>query len=198
MRGKARIYGPFFRFCRSLVCLFYPPFRVLKEENIKDGAVYLLPHQNLFGPFIMLLSFPKEVRTWMLDVFLDQKTCFRQYRDYTFTKRFGMPKFVAAVIAYGASLIIPKLMRSGGGVAVYRGSKNIVKTMKESVELLKEKQSIVLFPNKDYTNTADDMSNLYEGFLFLEKYFYKETGLSKKSIKTERMEKTMSFSIRSV
>lgn len=169
-------YGRLFLICRRIVHLFYPKYDVRLPKNLKNGVVYISSHQNLFGPYMMLHSFPKVVRTWILHVFLEQKSCFRQYRDYTFTQRFGMPKMIATLLAYPISFFIPKLLKSGKGIPVYRGSKKIMKTLKESVEALQANENIALFPNKDYTDASSSVDELYEGFLYLEKYFYKETG----------------------
>lgn len=173
---KGSRYGRLFLLCRRLVHFVFPKYDVQFPKDLHDGVVYISSHQNLFGPFMMLHSFPKEIRTWILHVFLEQKLCFQQYRDYTFTKRFRMPKMLATLLAYPISFFIPKLLKSGKGIPVYRGSKKIVKTLKESVDALKANENIALFPDKDYTDTSANVSDLYEGFLYLEKYYYKETG----------------------
>lgn len=48
--------------------------------------------------------------------------------------------------------------------------------MKESVAALKANENIVLFPDKNYLDTSNEVKDLYEGFLYLEKYYYHQTG----------------------
>lgn len=167
-------YGLLFRFCRLLLRLVYPRYKI--DKQLPSGpVVYISHHQNLFGPFILLLWYPKFFRTWILNVFFDQKECFKQYVEYTFTKRFSMPKLLAQILAYPISWFIAQLITSSRGIPVYRGSRKILETMNLSVKAIKSGESIAIFPNVDYSNSINEDSDFYEGFLYLEKYFYKET-----------------------
>lgn len=167
-------YGLLFKFCRFLVRLVYPRFSI--ETKIpSQPVVYISHHQNLFAPFIMLLWYPNFVRTWILNVFFSQKECYNQYVNYTFTKRFNMPTLFAKIIAFPISIFISKLMHSAHGIPVYRGSRKIIESIKQSVEALKNGNSIAIYPSVDYSKAIQEDSELYDGFLFLEKYYVKET-----------------------
>src|SRR5690606_18665802 len=115
-------------------------------------VVYVGHHQNLFGPFIMCLSFPVPFHLWILHVFLDKDACFEHYRHYTFSKRFGWNKWFASIVAFFVSRFIPPLLRSGKGIPVYRGTRQLFKTLDESVATLKDGNSIAVFPDIDYQN----------------------------------------------
>lgn len=91
----AKGYGLFFKSVRQLVRFVYPSYKAQISGEIAGPAVYVSHHRNLFGPFITLLWYPEFIRTWILHVFLDRKSCSRQYADYTFTKRFGFPRALA-------------------------------------------------------------------------------------------------------
>lgn len=171
---KKSQYKPLFRFCRFLVRIVYPKFHVATKIPNKP-VVYVSHHQNLFAPFIMLLWYPKFFRTWILSVFFDQKECYEQYVNYTFTKRFNMHPTFAKFLALPISLFISRLMQSGQGIPVYRGSRKIMDSIKLSVKALLKGHSIAIFPSVDYNHSIHEESNLYEGFLFLEKYYFKET-----------------------
>lgn len=172
----SNFYGKFFLISQWLIRKIYPTYNVEIHEKAQDPVVYISHHQNLFNPFIIYLWFPKSLRTWILHVFLDRKTCYQQYVDYTFTKRMGMNKTIAKLCAYPLSFIISKLLKSGKGIPVYRGSRKIVNTFQLSVEALKRGESIVIYPTIDYTNTSNETKAMYEGYLYIEKYFFKETG----------------------
>lgn len=172
----SNVYGKFFRIARWIVRKVYPVYQVQIHSNVKDPVVYISHHQNLFNPFIIYLWFPKDLRTWILHVFLDRKKCFWQYADYTFTKRMGMNTTVAKICAYPVSFVIVHLLKSAKGIPVYRGSRKILKTFQLTVEALKRGESVVIYPTVDYTDTSYDEKEMYEGFLFIEKYYYRETG----------------------
>ena len=169
-------YGIFFRFNRSLVRIAFPKYNVQLPETLNEPVVFVSHHQNLFGPFVMLNSFPETVRTWMLHDFLDQRACYKQYADFTFTERFGWNKYLAKLIALPISFFIPKLLKSGRGIPVYRGTREILQTFRTSVETLESGNPIAIFPDVDYSDTSSTVNELYDGFLYLEKYYFKKTG----------------------
>lgn len=172
----SNFYGRFFRITQWIVRQIYPTYKIQIHENVKGPVVYISHHQNLFGPFVIYLWFPKSIRTWILHVFLDRKLCYLQYVNYTFTERFGMNKLFAKICALPISFIISSLLKSSKGIPVYRGSRKILKTIQLSVEALKNGETIVIYPDVDYTDKSNETKELYEGYLYIEKYFFKETG----------------------
>lgn len=115
-------YGLLFRICRMIVRSIYPRYKI--QGMLPPKPVVLIAyHQNLFAPFILLLSYPRFVRTWILNVFFNQKECFKQYVDFTFTKRFRLPHTLARLLAFPISWFIAKLIQSTRGIPVYRESK---------------------------------------------------------------------------
>ncbi|MFB6467221.1 hypothetical protein ACE38V_10385 [Cytobacillus sp. Hz8] len=92
---EKKFYGPLFVFLRALVQKVYPKYSVQIPEKIKGPVVYISQYQNLFGPFIILFWFPRCLHAWILHVFLEQKSCYKQYMNYTFTKRFGWNRILA-------------------------------------------------------------------------------------------------------
>jgi 1-acyl-sn-glycerol-3-phosphate acyltransferase len=173
---KANFYGPFFRALQNMAKIIYPKYTVHIPNHVHDPVVYVSHHQNLFGPFVILLWFPKSLHAWILQFFLDQKACYQQYVDYTFTKRFGWNKRLAKICAFPISFFIAALLNSGKGIPVHRGSRKILDTFKLSVTALSKGESIVIFPDMNYRDDSASTKEMYEGFLYLEKYYYKATG----------------------
>ena len=169
-------YGPLFKYSRKLVRLFYKPFSTGHCHIMDEPVVYVSKHQNLFGPFVTLLSFPKDLHCWILSDFLEKESCYRHYADYTFSVRFGWKKPLAKLAAFPVSRFVPALLKSGGGIPVYRRKRKIIETFKETVRVLKRGESVIIFPDIDYSNSSSLIGEMYEGFLYIDKYFYKETG----------------------
>lgn len=169
-------YGKGFCFTRGLVRAMYPRYSARLPEKIMDPVVYVSHHQNLFGPFVILLWFPKHLHAWILHVFIDRNACFRQYVDYTFTKRFGLNRVLAKMIAFPISFFITGLLNSGRGIPVFRGSCKILRTFQKSVTALENGESLVIFPDIHYQDSSAETNQMYDGFLYLEKYYYKATG----------------------
>lgn len=139
-------------------------------------AVILIRHNNLRGPIHAFLSLEKAPRIWVLDRFLDIKACYGQYRDYTFSQRKGKkPKRFSLKAAMAAGFVVP-LMKAIGAVPVYRGKHTVGETLKQSVELLKQGETIVIAVDKAYNETHAPVSSIYTGFFRLEQSYFNTTG----------------------
>lgn len=165
-----------FAVSRFFVRLFVPRHRVGRTNEAPRPAVYIVHHQNLRGPLVTMAWFDVPVRLWTLSVFCDRAKCFRWYRDYTFSVRFGLPKPLAAILAYPVSFYIAALMRSMETIPVHRGTREVVTTIRESVRTLAGGRSLLISPDIEYTDTGSAMGEMYDGFLDLEKYYLKRTG----------------------
>lgn len=171
-----KFYRGLFLFSRWCACCFIPHYRVCDPAQSPQPAVYLVHHQNLRGPILSVAWLRRPFHIWVLGVFCSRSACYRQYYQYTFTKRFGIPKILAAPLAYVCSFCVYALMKGMGAIPVYRGMRSIVNTFRESLSALKDKESLLIAPDVDYTNTNPSVGEMYSGFLDLEKYYLKETG----------------------
>ena len=162
--------GKLFVFSRFFVRLGIGRWRV--DAPPPEGpTVYVCSHGNLRGPLATLCWLPFEVRPWVLHVFTEKEACQAQYRDYTFSQRFGMPQAAASAAAWAVSGYVSALMRSLGAIPVYRGSARIRETFRESVDALLAGDSVLIFPDVDYTDESGDVGEVYEGFLLLERFW---------------------------
>ena len=174
MKGN---YGRLFLVCRAIVRLVTRKYDVdLSSVNKANPVVYVSHHQNLYGPFMAYLWMPETIRIWMLHVFLDRKACYKQYKNYTFTKRFGWNEKVSGIAANLISLFVTSLMKSARGIPVYRGTRSVLKTIEQSVVALENNERIVIFPDIDYQDSSPKVKEMYTGFLYIEKYYYRKTG----------------------
>ena len=90
--------GPLFIAVRFVWRLVRPRWRT-QVEQIQGPCVYICSHSNMAGPLTTLAQLPFPVRPWVLHLFFDREDCRRQFADYTFSQRFGMPKWLAGVLA---------------------------------------------------------------------------------------------------
>lgn len=167
------LYGLFARTAR-LVYKIFKPHKVIGK--IPDSpSVFVVHHQNMSGPVHALLTLPVQAHIWVLKVFFDRKECFKQYMNYTFTKRFGMPKIVAAPLAFIISLAVPMVMHSFSAIPVNRSSRDILKTFQLSQKALLKGENLIISPDVNYDDDSRSMGEIYTGFLHLEKSYFKET-----------------------
>ena len=136
-------------------------------------TVYVCSHNNLLGPLAAMCWLPFDVRPWTLHVFLEREACQRQYQEYTFSKRFGMPEPLAAVLAWCASWYISALMRSMAAIPVYRGTVKIGQTFRQTIAALQAGESVLIFPDVDYTDDSGGIGEIYDGFLLTDRFWRK-------------------------
>lgn len=173
---KDEFYGrsfQLFRSCMRLICRKYQVYN-LRETN--KPVVYISHHQNFHGPMMTMLWFPHSLHLWALSVFCNREDCYHQITQYPLTARLGLPLPLAKLIAKPLSIPIASLVKSSKAIPVYRNSRKIILTFKESAELMKKGESIVIFPDVQYDDRSNEIRELYEGFLNLERYYYQLTG----------------------
>lgn len=174
----ARFYGPLARLIRTLGRLFTKKYRsnVIAPE---EPTVYVSRHLNMRGPLTTLIRLDFDVHPMVLSCFFDKDECYRQYAEYTFTERQGKRKKKRNFKAYAASRAVPKIMSSLQGIPVYRGTDaNAMQTMRDALSYLEAGESVIVYPDIDYTAGNDTDSELYEGFLMLGQLYKRNTGKS--------------------
>lgn len=169
-------YGWLVRFCQAVLRLLTPRYRVVHPERLVAPGVYLCKHADIYGILLNLLWLPVPVRIWGLHVFGDREACYQHLREITFGARYGWPRWKATVSAWLASYGLAALYRSARVIPVYRGSAQVLKTFRESTEVLKQGERVLIFPDRDYASTGGEVSELYEGFLSIDRFYHRATG----------------------
>lgn len=143
----------------------------VQVEPPRGPTVYVCSHGNMAGPLVTQCALPFPTRPWVLHVFLNRESCRRQYRDFTFTRRFGMPRPAAALLAWAVSGYVSALVRSVGAIPVYRGSARLRETFQRTVEALQAGDCVAVFPDVDYTDRSGAMGEMYDGFLLIDRFW---------------------------
>ena len=162
--------GKLFAFSRFFVRLKIG-WWTAEVEPPSGPTVYVCSHGNMAGPLTTLCWLPFPVRPWVFHVFTDKKTCYEQFSGYTFSQRFGLPQPLANLLAGIVSGYVSTLMTSTGAIPVYRGSIHIGATFKETVAALQAGDSVLIFPDVDYTDDSDSIGAVYDGFLLTDRFW---------------------------
>ncbi len=165
-------YSFFFRFVRFFARLFGKKY-TSRVEDFDGPAVFVCRHLNLHGPMTLMKWLKIPFRPMVLNVFFRYTDCRRQYKDFTFSKRAGMPRPVATVLATIAASAVAPLVRGVRAIPVYRGkTKKVFETFQKSLAALENGDKIAVFPDVEYTADSGHKSDIYTGFLSLDKYYY--------------------------
>ena len=174
---KKHSYTGLARFLRPIARFFTKKYRsnVYPRET---GVVYVCRHLNMRGPLTTLMWLDCEACPYVLSVFFTKQEAYRQYSDYTFTVRRGRKKRKFNLSAYISSRIVPKLVTSVSAVPVYRGGVGCVKTFRKSIDKLTRGESLIVYPDTEYTAGENEESSIYDGFLYLGEIYKKRNGRS--------------------
>jgi 1-acyl-sn-glycerol-3-phosphate acyltransferase len=174
---QPRFYGPLTTFARILFRLYFGHHEVAYSSAPPVPSIYLVHHQDTIGPLTVIAWLGTHFHIWALSVFLTQRECFGQYARFTFSTRLRMPRPIAMAVALPASLFVSSLLRSSKAIPVYRESAKIMSTMRQTLAVLKAGESVLISPDIEYTDKSPEIGAMYEGFLNIDRFLWRETGV---------------------
>ena len=174
-KSPRKFFTPFAGFVLPLLRRFSKKYRcnVLPYD---EPVVYVARHLNTHGPFTTIKWLNFDVHPMVLNCFFRQKDCYRQFNDFTFSVRQNKKKRRFGLKAFVSSIFVSKSIRALKAVPVYRNGKESVKTFKKAMECLQKGESLIVYPDIEYTASSDKISDIYDGFLYLGQLYYKRTG----------------------
>lgn len=177
VRFSMSFYGRYFRICRWAVRRILPRVR-LEGFPGEEAApvVFVSRHQNYGGMVSVVANIPLPVHVWSLDVLTEKESCRNHYYTYTFSRRYGWPRPLAWLAAYLGGGIIAPLLQSMGVIPVHRGKREIIETFRQSAECIHRGESMLIFPDVEYTDDSPEAGDMYHGFVNLARMVRKQYG----------------------
>ncbi|MBR3592905.1 MAG: hypothetical protein IKL46_08640 [Clostridia bacterium] len=155
--------------------LVYQKTEIIGLENLPDEPCVIVGnHSQIHGPIACELYLPENYYTWCASQMMKLK----EVPAYTYKDFWsGKPKPLRPLFKLISYIIAPLcvlLFNNARTIAVYKDNR-VLKTFKESITKLENKNNIVIFPEYDkiYNNIIYDFQ---EGFVDLAKLYYKRTG----------------------
>lgn len=168
-------YGGFARFGRGLLRTFSPRYKACITQQ-REPVVYVCRHLNMHGPFVTLKWLPFHVHPMILHVYFDKEKTVKHMTEYTFSARYGKKPKKFSLAAHVMSWVSPPMMTSLQGIPVYRNGIASISTLKTGLKYLLKGESLIVYPDIDYTGNYKKPSDIYDGFLMLGDMYYKKTG----------------------
>lgn len=165
-----------FRFFKSFLRIFArkPKFVFLGEE-LADNAIYLSNHCGAKGPLALELYFPKHFRFWGT---YEMNSGYWLRFKYLATTYFHQKKHINKVLAFLIAIIATPVMtifyKGLNLISTYPDGR-VFTTVKTSLNvLLKDKKSIIIFPENSSTGYHDELVEFHSGFLALAEMGYRK------------------------
>ncbi len=172
-RKNGKFWGMYSRFVRFCYRLISPSYTSLVAED-KMGTVYLCRHLNMHGPLTTAAKIGFDLHVVAFSPFFSFKECYHQFSTYTFPVTKKMNKFWSKVCGFFASLLLVPLIKSMEAIPAFRKNTQSIITLKRAMACLELHENVILFPDINYQADAQTETEIYTGFLMLEKFYYKK------------------------
>lgn len=164
-----------YRIIRWFVLLFYPKTEIVGADKLpKEPVVVVGNHSQMNGPIVGELYFPGKHYIWCAGQMMHLK----EVPAYAFEDFWSFkPRWIQWLFRLLSYLIAPLsvcIFNNAHTVPVYHDTR-IITTFRESIRLLQEGNSMVIFPehNQKYNNIIYDFQ---DKFIDLARFYYKKTG----------------------
>ena len=159
---------------RSLIKLFYQKYELMGEKIPEEPVILVGNHAQIHGPLGCEFYFPSRTFSWCAG----QMMHLREVPGYAFQDFWSQkPRWTHwfyRILSYLIAPLSVLLFNHARTVPVYR-DKRILKTFKESLSLLQEGKSLVIFPEEDQKKNQI-IYEFQDKFIDLAGMYHKKTG----------------------
>ena len=169
---------PLFACFKGVLRLFIRKVRVifLEPELRKKTCLYLANHANKTGPLIYEMFLPVYHVKWGAHEMLGNYDSRRAYlRDVLYIRKNRVPRRKAAAKALFEGVFSKYIYRGMKVLPTYPDGR-LIRTVKKSVELLKNGLSLMIYPENSNTGYHDVLVELFAGFSLVMEQYRKSTG----------------------
>ena len=174
-RKNGKFWGLYSRMVRFLYRLFSKRYTSLVARD-PLGAVYVCRHLNMHGPYTTAAKLGFDTHMMAFSVFCKWKDAFRHFRDVNCIQQRNMNKFSATICGFLFATFVVPLTRSMDAIPVYRNNAQSIITLKRAMKYLEMHENIILYPDVSYTADSKTETDIYSGFLLIDRMYYKKFG----------------------
>ena len=167
-----------YKITSSLIRLFRKKPRLYLSDltDLTPPLVFIANHVRLSGPIMMDTYFPLPYRPWIIDQMLVKEKIIDYVAETFFKGRLNLQNEISLTFASILAPLIENVMNSTNPIPVYQKHHRIKETFSMSLEALKKKQNLLIFPEKKGFQHPD-FHHVFEfntGFIHLAKQYFQE------------------------
>jgi len=158
----------------KIIKVFYVKAHIEGVQKVLKGtnAVVVANHLGSFGPLALMSSLIHNLNPWVVQEVTNLKDCAAYIRRDFVEKELKLRSFVGRELSRIIGRICVRLMSDLKAIPVYRRSREIYKTFEISLNYLKSKKALLIFPENDESKQQDDLCLLNTGFIRMARWFY--------------------------
>ncbi len=178
MKGEFVIKGkkqPIFKCFKAIIKPFYK-CQVICEEEVPEKAIVISNHSAKIGPMAMEINYPKYNYKWGAHQMLGNYASRYNYlRNVLYIQKCKTNK-VSATLKSIFEALFSKMVYKGMKVMPTYQDVRQTKTIKNSMTVLDNNISVMIFPENSNSGYFDELTELFAGFVILAEQYYKKTG----------------------
>ncbi len=163
----------FFKAFRFL--FFKANVRGRKNLRSPEPVIMVSNHVGSFGPVSIITSLPMRMYPWVAHEVTDLKTVASRIQQEFLERELHLRPPLSAWLSRVVGRICVTIMKDIGAVPVYQKSKKIARTVRQSLSLLEQGKSLLVFAEDSTRKINDSMCEFCTGFIHVARLYYQET-----------------------
>jgi hypothetical protein len=163
---------------------FYKAFRFLffrasvhgrKNLRSEEPLILVSNHVGSFGPVSLITSMPMRMYPWVAHEVTDVKTVASRIQLEFLEQELHLRPPLSAWLGRVVGRICVAIMKDIGAIPVYQKSKKIAVTVMQSLSLLEQGKSLLVFAEDSTRRINDTMCEFCTGFIHVARLYYQRT-----------------------
>lgn len=165
---------PFFTGLKRVLMRFKPKLRLIdRNEGRAEPGIFISNHCGTTGPFMMECYLPYHHHPWgAYQMNGSIKDRFNYLYHVLYQQKLHMKK-VSSFLLASIVCVVSKAYYSGMGLISSYPDIRLTRTIRESIDYLKQNVSIVIYPENSEKGYMTELSEVYGGFAMLAKTYFR-------------------------
>jgi len=164
---------PFFKAVRFL--FFRASIHGRKNLRSEGPIIMVSNHVGSFGPVSLITSMPVRMYPWVAYEVTDLKTVASRIQQEFLEQELHLRPPLSVWLGKVVGRICVAIMKDIGAVPVYQKSKKIALTVMQSLSLLEQGKSLLVFAEDSTRKINDTMCEFCTGFIHVARLYYQRT-----------------------
>jgi len=163
-------------FYKVLRFLFFKA-RVHGRRNLstEEPVIMVANHVGSFGPVSLITSLPLRTYPWVASEVTDLKTVAHRIQQEFLEQELHLRPPLSTWLGRVIGRICVALMKDIGAIPVYQKSKKIAATVTQSLSLLEQGKSLLVFAEDSTRKINETMCEFCTGFIHVARMYYTKT-----------------------
>jgi 1-acyl-sn-glycerol-3-phosphate acyltransferase len=150
------------------------------RKNIKESipAIFVANHEGAFGPISVMTALPLKIYPWVAHEVMEKKSVSARIQKEFFEDALHLKPPLSSFLSRVLGQLCIAFMKNINAIPVYHNSKRIQITIAESLNLLLNGESILIFAEDSKKILNEAIYEFCSGFIHIAKLYYERTGKS--------------------